>query len=169
MPVFSELGPPAEIGHSKDASVLEPNIAAANEAGRQADVKTAVSGEQRGVVAVQLQSFFMEDKHGNLGAVFRRVPDLVDFVGGRIDAGGVYFVPQISFVAGEIVMIDGRWDSERLKAEEKFLAIPLAPRTGDAADGREWNVGDEFAVQLEKFEQGTGILFVLSAEFAADD
>src|SRR2546427_5210081 len=104
--------------------------------GSQANVEAAVSGEQGGIVAVQLQSFFVEDEHGNLGAVLRGVPELIDFVGGRIDAGGVYFVPQISFIGRKIKMVDGRWNGERLEAEENFLAIPLATGTGDAANGR---------------------------------
>src|SRR2546430_4712994 len=135
MPVFSELGAAAKVGDGKNAAVLEPDVAATDEIGREASVEAAVSGEQRGIVAVQLQSFFVEDKHWNLGAVLRGVPELIDFIGGGIDPGSVHFVPQISFAGRKIEMVDGRWNGERLEAEEKFPAIPLAPGTGDAADG----------------------------------
>ena len=54
MPVFSELGAAAKVGDRKDASVFEPNVASADKARGQANVKTAVSGQQRGVVTIQL-------------------------------------------------------------------------------------------------------------------
>src|SRR5208282_3821085 len=85
MPVFSELGTAAQVGDRVNATVLHPEKHAAAETWRQRDVKTAVAGEQRGILAVLLDSLLADDKHRDFRAVFRGVPDLLHVISGRID------------------------------------------------------------------------------------
>ncbi len=82
----------------------------------------------------------MKDEHGNLGSVFRRVPNLTDFKRGGIDAGSGYLVPQRSLTRGKLDLVDGRWNRERLESEESFFAVPSAAESLNRADARELNV-----------------------------
>ena len=85
MPVFSELRTATQVGNGEHAAVLEPKVAVADKARGQADVEAAVAGEQCGVVSIEFKSFFVKDEHRDFGAVFRREPELLDFVGIGID------------------------------------------------------------------------------------
>ncbi len=100
MPVFTELGTAAQIGDRVNATVLHPEIHAAVESRFQRDVETAIAGQQSRILAVLLDSLFVDDKHRNFRAIFRRVPNLLHVVGGRIDGGRVDFSPEHAFHVG---------------------------------------------------------------------
>src|SRR5579863_498136 len=59
VPVFSKLGTAPQVGHSKDAAMLHPQVRSPAEGWREADIEAAVSGEQCGILAVLLQSFLV--------------------------------------------------------------------------------------------------------------
>jgi hypothetical protein len=100
MPVFAEFGPAAQVGDCINAPVLHPQIHAAVESRCHRDVKTAVAGQQRGVLAIPLDSLFADDKHRNFRAIFRAVPNLLHVIGRRIDGGRVDFGPERAFHVG---------------------------------------------------------------------
>ncbi len=106
VPVFAELGAAAQVGDGEDAAVLHPEISGAAEGGREADVEASVGGEQRGVVPIFLNAFFMHDEHGDAGAVFRLEPFLIDFIGGGIDGGSVDFGPERSGTVFQVVAVN---------------------------------------------------------------
>src|ERR1700737_1158726 len=149
MPFFSELAAAAQVGHAKHAAPLQPEITRAHKAGSEAHVESAVAGEQRGILAVQGQPFLVKDEHRNLGAVLRRVPDLVHLKSSGIDAGRAYFVPQRSFARGQFHLVDGRRDGERLESEESFFPVPSATQSLDRAHARKLNVTQLFALEIE--------------------
>src|SRR4029077_13050233 len=100
VPVFAEFGAATQVGHREDAAVLHPEIGSAAEGGREADIESAVGGEQRGILAVFLNAFLVNDKHGHARAVFRFEPLLRDFVAGGIDGGSVDLGPERSIHKG---------------------------------------------------------------------
>src|SRR4030081_1469528 len=85
MPVFAELGAPAQVSDSVNAAVLHPEIHAAIKSRLQRDIETAVASEQGGVLAILLDSLFVNDKHRNFRSVFRVVPNLLHVISGRIE------------------------------------------------------------------------------------
>src|SRR5207302_10045831 len=152
VPVLAELGAASQVGNREDASMLQPEIAPAGKSGREAHVESAVTGKQRGVLAVELKSFFVKDEHRNLGAVLRRVPDLANFKCRRINARRGYFVPQRRLTRGQLDLVDGRRNRERLESEERFFAIPVTAESLNRADAREFHVAQRFAIEVEKLE-----------------
>src|SRR5581483_8487495 len=94
-PIFAELGAASQICDGENSAVFKPDIALAGERRREAYVETAIPGEQGRIVSVQLNSFFIEDKDGNFGAVLRRVPKLLYLVLRRIDRRRIHFPPEL--------------------------------------------------------------------------
>ena len=77
VPSVAEFTSTAKIRHGIYAALLHPCDGGAAIGRFQIHVESAISGEIRGIVAVELQSFKMRDEHWNLCAVFRYVPDLL--------------------------------------------------------------------------------------------
>ena len=161
MPVFSELGAAAQVGDRVNATVLHPEIHAAAESRRQRDVETSVSGQQRGVLAILLDSLFTDDKHRNFRSVLRVVPNLLDVVGGRIDGGRVHFGPKRALHAGQIDAVNRRWHGEGLESEKDFVAVIAAGGIENASDRGKRNVGEFPAVEPKQLQFGSRIVFVL--------
>jgi hypothetical protein len=120
MPVFAKLGAAAQVGDRVNTAVLHPEIHAAAESRRQRDVKAAIAGQQCWVLAVFLDSLLADDKHRNLRAVLRGVPNLLHVIGRRIDGGRVNFGPQRAFHIGQINAVNRGWDGERLESEKRI-------------------------------------------------
>ncbi len=66
-------------------------------------------------------------------------------------------------------MVDRRRDGEGLEAVEEFVAVPLAPGAEYGADGRQCEVADLFAFEIEEFDLRAGILLVLGEELSSED
>src|ERR1039458_5684518 len=172
MPVFAELGPAAQVGNRENAAVLHPEISAAVETWRLRDVKTAVAGQQGWVLAVLLDSLFADDKHRDLRAIFRAVPDLLHVIGGRIDGGRVNLGPERAVYAGpidfgQVNAINRRWHGEGLESEKDFVAVIPAGGAENSSDGGQRNVGELLAVEAEHFKFRSRIVLVLRQELAA--
>src|ERR1700689_4442350 len=117
MPVLSELGTAAQVRYCVDAAVLHPEIHAAVEGWRQRDVKTTVAGHQGWVLAVFLDSLFVDYKHWDLRAIFRVVPDLLDVIGRGIDGRRIYFGPERALYVAQIHAINRGRNSEGLESK----------------------------------------------------
>ena len=80
-----------------------------------------------------------------------------------------------TLVQSEVECLSGRScklagaKGEGLEAVENFVAIPAAAGSEDGAEGGKREVVEFLAVEIENLELGTGILFVLGEEFAAED
>src|ERR1039458_7826097 len=172
MPIFTELGPAAQVGNRENAAVLHPEISAAVETWRLRDVKTAVAGQQGWVLAVLLYSLFADDKHRDLRAIFRAVPDLLHVISGRIDGGRVNLGPERAVYAGpidfgQVNAINRRWHGEGLESEEDLVAVIPAGGAENSSDGGQRNVGELLAVEPEHFKFRSRIVLVLRQELAA--
>src|SRR5712692_519155 len=66
-------------------------------------------------------------------------------------------------------MVDRRRDGEGLEAVEEFVAVPLAPGAEYGADGRQCEVADLFAFEIEEFDLRAGIQLVLGEELSSED
>ena len=69
MPFLAVFAAATEIGHDVNASHVEPGDGGRGVRRAERDVETTVGVEEGGIIFIQLQSFFMDDKHGNAGAI----------------------------------------------------------------------------------------------------
>src|SRR5271168_2902892 len=88
MPLFAVLAAAAQVGLGVDASHFEPDHVGDRKIRRQGDIESTVGVEQRGILSVERDPFFVGEEHGDAGAVFAGVEDLFGFVAGGIE---VYF------------------------------------------------------------------------------
>ena len=71
VPGWTELASAANVGEDKDAAVLEPKLADDRRITRRhGHLESAIGIEQRGVGAVVLDVFPVDDEVGDAGAVF---------------------------------------------------------------------------------------------------
>src|SRR5450432_666659 len=63
MPVFAKLCASAQVGDSEHAAVFQPKIAPTGKTRGEADVETSITGQQRGVLPIKLNSFLVKNKH----------------------------------------------------------------------------------------------------------
>ena len=80
VPFFTVFATAAKIGHHVDAAHVEPGNRGRRVGGEERDVEPAIGVEEGGVVAIKLESFAMDDEHGDAGAVLRGGEDLVGLV-----------------------------------------------------------------------------------------
>ncbi len=93
VPGGAELAAAADVGEDVDAAVLEPELAeGAGVGGRVGDLEAAVCGEERGVGAVVLEVFAVDDEVGDLGAVFGGGVELLDDVAWRRRTGAAWIL-----------------------------------------------------------------------------
>ena len=73
MPCFAVFAAAAEAGLGVDAAHLHPHDVGGRELGHERDVEAAVGVEEGWRGAVELESLFVGDEHGDAGAVFAGV------------------------------------------------------------------------------------------------
>ena len=168
MPVFSELGAPAQVCHGIDSAVFQPKIGAPVEDRSDADIEASVAREQRRIFGVLLKPFFVDHEHGDARAILRVVPDLVDLIGRGLDRRRFHLAPEGSLVIVQIVTEDGGRHSERLETKECFILVPLATRCENSTDRRQGNVVELLALDVEELELGAGIVLVLREKLSAE-
>src|SRR6266851_2865882 len=93
------------------------------ESGSFVDQKTAVTIKQRGPVAIQLEAFLENQKHGDTGLILRRVPDLPHLKLRRIDRR-LHARPDVLVSGGNVVAKDGGWLRKRRERIKSFVTIP---------------------------------------------
>src|SRR5205807_3773317 len=96
---------------------------AAIESWLQRNIKTAVAGQQSRVLAVLLNPFFVDDKHRNFRTILRRVPNLLDVIGRRIDGGRVDLGPARALHVAQLHAINRGRHGEGLESEEDFVTV----------------------------------------------
>ena len=94
MPLLAELAAAAQIGQRENAAMLREDHRVRTESRSFVDQKTAVAVEQRRPIAVELEAFFENQKHGDAGLILRRVPDLLHLKLRRID-GRLHASPDV--------------------------------------------------------------------------
>src|SRR5580693_9512721 len=80
MPLFAVLATAAQIGRSIDEPLLQQRQTQRIEFRGNSDVEAAVPVEQGGIASIELQPPFVNQKHGDPGAVFAGVEDLHRFI-----------------------------------------------------------------------------------------
>ncbi len=123
MPLFAELAPSAQIRQGENTAMFGEDDRVRTEGRSFVDQKTTVTIKQRGPVAVQLEAFLINQKHGDTRLVLRRIPDLPYLKLGRID-GRFYARPDVLFAGGNVVPIDRRRLRKRRKRVKGFIAVP---------------------------------------------
>src|ERR1700730_5350419 len=87
VPLFAVLAAAAHVCRSVNESLLEQRQPERAEPRRVCGVESAITVEQGRVVAVELDSFFVNQKHWHARAVFARIEDLGRFVISRFESG----------------------------------------------------------------------------------
>jgi len=159
VPVFPLLAAAAQIGQGVEAAGLEPRHHALVEFGRRGNAEAAIAVEERGIAAVSLQTFLMDQEHADAGAVLRWILDLLDLHGRKIER---YFLPppDLPLAGREIDLVEGSRLVEAGEAKERLRCV----RRGDEAGGAEARQGQlalRLAVQAETLDAATGVLQVL--------
>ena len=85
MPGLSVLPTAAKIGEGVNAAHLQPGNVGGREGRSHGDVESAVSVEQRRIVAIELDAFLRRDEHWDSRPVFARVEHLTRLVHARIE------------------------------------------------------------------------------------
>ena len=85
MPGLAVLAAAAQVGHRVHAALFDKGPYRCDEAWCDVHVETAVAVQQGGRATVAYQSLARHQKHGNQGAVFRRIAHLLDREGICID------------------------------------------------------------------------------------
>src|ERR1700675_4206929 len=111
MPLFSVLAAAAQVGLGVDASHLEPHNIRYGEVWRQRDVESTVGIEQDGVLSIELDAFFVCQKHRDASTVFAVVENLFGFVARGVEVDFRLTVNG-ALARDRIVTIDGVGRSE---------------------------------------------------------
>jgi len=139
MPLLAVFAAAAQVGLGVHTSHFEPDRIGNGEEWGQRNIESAVGVEQGGILAVELQSFFIGEEHGDAGAVFAGVEDLLGFVTGGIE---------INFGRAEdgalahlgLVAVNRVWYGEAGKEVEGFFIFALAAESGCGADAGQIDV-----------------------------
>ena len=128
MPLFTVFGTAADAGLCVYAAPLEERDAPRGEVRGHADVESAVTVDEGGVLAVQLKALLIGDEHRHAGAVLAFVEHLFGYeiVGLegelRLDVKG-------AFASLKIVLVDG---SRPVDRGEGVVAVGLFLNSGKA-------------------------------------
>ena len=144
VPGGAELAAAADVGEDEDAAVLEPELADGGGVARGfGDFEAAVGVEQRGVGAVVLHVFAVDDEVGDLGAVFGGGFELLDDVVGGVEAGGLGLF-ELEGGGGGVADVERERGEEAGDVEEEGVVGVVG---GDDADGDVVGDGERFLVQ----------------------
>ena len=107
MPLLTEFAAAPQVRQGVDAAALRPIDRQRVELRRAVQVEAAVTGQQRGILPVQLHAFFVDKEHGNTSFVLRPVPDLLYF---EVIALNRHFHarPFVGLVLRHVIPINGR-------------------------------------------------------------
>ena len=145
MPVFPVFPAATQIRDGENATHLHPREPTDREAGRQRDVESAVTREQRRVVAVQGDPLAARDEHRHASAVLAVIERLACFVGVGID-GRVRRPEQFALSGHHVVSVDRRRRREARERVERLRVTRPSREPGRRADARKRHVADETAV-----------------------
>src|SRR5215470_15070551 len=140
VPILAELGASAKVCDGKNAAMLQPQIAITHKTRSQADVKTAIAGQECRICSVEFQALLVKDEHRHASAILGVKPELLDFILVGIHPSGFYFAPQGGAPIGKANLIDRIRDGERVKCKERFFAVPLAAKAVHAPDCGQTNI-----------------------------
>src|SRR6185312_15878995 len=158
VPVLAMLAAAAQVGQGVEAAGLEPWQHAAVELRRRGDAETTIAVKKRGIAAVPLQTFLMDQEHADSGAVLRWILDLLDLDGCGIERH-LRPPPDLSRTGREIDPVERRRLVEA--GEEQERLGPL--RGGDevrGAEARQRELALRLAVQAETLDAAAGVLQV---------
>ena len=166
VPFFTVFTPTAQVGHGVYTSVFEQNQTRGAKAWSQTDVEPTVTIEVSWVFTIQFEAFFVDHKHGYLGAVLAGVKNLFFFVILRIELQGC-FEKLLRFSRFEVVFEDDAGvneGSEGIKGETVlFFAVKTTSRTYSG----QFDFLFVFAVVVHLIVAGGGVLQVISKELFA--
>src|SRR2546426_1581450 len=108
VPLFTILAAAAHVCRGVNESLLEQRQSERAEARRVCEVESAITVKHCRVIAVELDSFFVNQKHRHLRAVFTRVEDLRRFVAGRFESRDFRLSEQRRLLSGDLVFVN-RW------------------------------------------------------------
>jgi len=144
VPVAPVFAAAAEVREGEDSAALEPDGAADGEGRGQADVEAAVAVEEGFVRLFEVQALFVDDEHGDFGAVFAGDEDLFGLVAVRseIDIGAA---EEGALSGGEIEAVDGTGFGETGEAVKGRFVLAPAVKSASRADPGEGDFADECA------------------------
>src|SRR5947209_8296916 len=123
VPLLAVLAAAPHVRRRIDETLFEKRETRRTEVRRRRDVEAAVAVEHRRVSAVELQSFFVNEEHGNARAVLARVEDLFGLVVRRLEARNFGRVEDGGVARGDVVAIDRRREVEGREGVEDYAVV----------------------------------------------
>ena len=166
VPLLAVLRAAAQVGDAVDAALLDEHQRRGVEAGREVDLKTAVSVKQAGILAVALHVLAAGDEHRDLRAVLRGVEHLL----GREQFGIEIHLRSLverRFARSDVVFVDrgrSRVVGQRIV---KFRVLLPAVESADRADGRKRHFAHLLAGVVVLVNPALRILQVVGEQAAA--